>query len=216
VTKWIDGASPDVKLDAPKGSAIVGGTLYVADITVVRQFDLATGKQGADIAIPGATFLNDIAPSGDTILVTDSGLDASFQPTGTDAIYRIAKDGKVTPVIKDKTLGAPNGVIASGDQIWSCTFGSGEVVAIDAKGQKVSSAKPPKGKLDGILANDATGEIYVSSWEAGAVYKGSGKDAFTEAVTGVKSPADIGWDSKRQKLLIPLFDDNQVVIVSPK
>lgn len=216
ITKWIDGASPDVKLDAPKGSAIVGGTFYVADITVVRQFDLATGKQGADIAIPGATFLNDVAASGDTILVTDSGLDASFQPTGTDAVYRIAKDGTVTPVIKDKTLGAPNGVVGFGEQVWYNTFGSGEVVAVDAKGQKTSSSKPPKGKLDGLLANDVTGEIYVSSWEGSAVYKGSGRDSYTEVVSGVKTPADIGWDSKRGKLLVPLFEDSQLVIVSPK
>lgn len=216
VTKWIDGASPDVKLDAPKGSAIVGGLLYVADITVVRVFDVATGAQKPDIAIPGATFLNDVAASGDGILVTDSGFDASFQPTGADAVYRVAKEGKVTPVIKDKGLGAPNGVVGFGEQVWYNTFGSGEIVALDAKGQKTSSSKPPKGKLDGLLANEATGEIYISSWEGAVVYKGSGRDSYTEAVTGVKSPADMGWDSKRNKLLIPLFEENQLVIVSPK
>jgi sugar lactone lactonase YvrE len=215
VTKWIDGAAADVKLDAPKGSAIVAGTLYVADITVVRQFDAATGKQKADIPIPGATFLNDVAPAQDSVLVTDSGLDASFQPTGADAVYRISTDGKVTTVIKDKGLGAPNGVVAFGDQVWFNTFGSGEIVAVDAKGQKTSTSKPPKGKLDGFIADSVTGEVYVSSWEGSAVYKGSGKDSYTEVVTGVKSPADMGWDSKRKKLLVPLFEDNQLVIVAP-
>lgn len=216
VTRWIDGASADVKLDAPKGSAIVAGTLYVADITVVRQFDVATGKQKADIPVAGATFLNDVAPAKDGILVTDSGLDASFQPTGTDAVYRISTDGKVSAVIKDKGLGNPNGVVAVGDQVWFNTFGSGEIVAVDATGKKTSASKPPKGKLDGFIADEVTGETFVSSWEGSAVYKGSGKDSYTEVVTDVKSPADIGWDSKRKKLLVPLFEDNQLVIIAPK
>src|SRR5690348_1590507 len=36
VEKWVDGAKDDVKLDAPKGSAVLDGKLYVADISVVR------------------------------------------------------------------------------------------------------------------------------------------------------------------------------------
>src|SRR5204863_1559288 len=34
--KWIEGGKNKVKLDAPKGSAITGGILYVADITTMR------------------------------------------------------------------------------------------------------------------------------------------------------------------------------------
>ena len=56
-----------------------------------------------DIKIDGATFLNDIAAGPDgSVYVTDSGLDAKFDPTGTDAVYTIGKDGKVKPLIKDK------------------------------------------------------------------------------------------------------------------
>ena len=212
--KWIDGTKPDVKLDAPKGMAIVGGVLYVADIKVVRRFDAKTGAQKDDIAIDGATFLNDVAPTADGgVLVTDSGLDAKFQGTGADAIYRIDKDGKVTPFAKDKGLGAPNGVLEYQGNVWMCTFGSGEVVAFDAKGAKTSTQKPPKGQLDGVVAVAATGEVYVSSWEGKAVYKLSGKDSWTEVVKDVESPADMGHDTKRNVLMIPLFNANQVVIV---
>ena len=212
--RWIDGSKPDVKLDAPKGMAIVGGVLYVADITVVRRFDAKTGAQQADIPIDGATFLNDVAPTADGgVLVTDSGLDASFKPTGADAIYKIDKAGKVTPFAKDKGLGAPNGVLEFSGNVWMVTFGSGEVVAFDAKGAKTSSQKPPKGQLDGLVAVAATGEVYVSSWEGKAVYKLSGRDSWTEVVKDVESPADMGLDPKRNMLLIPLFNLNQVVIV---
>jgi predicted small lipoprotein YifL len=36
---WIDGQDEGVTLDAPKGMAIIGDTLYVADISRVRSFD---------------------------------------------------------------------------------------------------------------------------------------------------------------------------------
>src|SRR5690606_728938 len=49
--KWIDGAKDNVKLDAPKGMAIVDGVLYVADITTVRQFDAKTGEPKGEINV---------------------------------------------------------------------------------------------------------------------------------------------------------------------
>lgn len=210
--KWIDGTKPDIKLDAPKGMAIVGGVLYVADIKVVRRFDAKTGAQQDDIPIDGATFLNDVAPAADGgVLVTDSGLDASFKGTGSDAVYKIDKAGKVAPFAKDKGLGAPNGVLEDKGNVWMCTFGSGEVVAFDAKGKKTSAQKPPKGQLDGLVVLP-NGDLYVSSWDGKAVYKLSGKE-WTEVVKDVEAPADIGFDTKRNVLLIPQFNANQVVIV---
>lgn len=211
--KWIDGAKDTVKLDAPKGSAIVGGVLYVADITVVRQFDAKTGEQKADIKIDGATFLNDIVPAPDGgVFVTDSGVDAKFAPTGADAVYHIGKDGKVKPLIKDKTLGNPNGIAAGADgSVWVNTFGSGEIYQVDAKGKKGAAQKLPQGKLDGIVVLDA-GDVLVSSWDASAIYRGKPGGEWKPAVENVKSPADFGWDSKRKRLLIPSFLGNTVTL----
>ena len=87
--KWISGEAADVELHAPKGMGIHNGVLYVADIDVVRKFDVATKKQLASIAIEGATFLNDIFVAGDTVYVTDSGIGPDFKPKGTPAIYAI-------------------------------------------------------------------------------------------------------------------------------
>ena len=39
--------------------------LYVADITVVRLFDLKTGAPKGEVKVPGATFLNDISVAKD-------------------------------------------------------------------------------------------------------------------------------------------------------
>ena len=138
--KWIDGAKDNVKLDAPKGMAITGGVLYVSDITVVRQFDAKTGEPKGEIKIDGATFLNDVAAAPDGgVYVSDTGVDAKFAGNGSDAIYHISKDGKVHPLIKDKTLGNPNGIAAGADgSVWVVTFTSGEIYQINAKGKKVS------------------------------------------------------------------------------
>jgi hypothetical protein len=211
--KWIDGAKDNVKLDAPKGMAIVDGVLYVSDITVVRQFDAKTGEPRGDIAIKGASFLNDIAAApGGGVYVTDTGVDAKFEPTGTDAIYHIGKDGKVKTLAKGKQLGNPNGIVA-GDKgaVWVVTFGSGEIYTVDAKGKQSAKQKLPSGQLDGIV-QIGDGELVVSSWEGSAVYRGKPGGEWTAVVQNVKSPADIGWDGKRRRILIPLFMENNVIL----
>jgi sugar lactone lactonase YvrE len=211
--KWIDGAKDTVKLDAPKGMGIANGVLYVADINVVRKFDAKTGEPKGEVKIDGATFLNDIAVTADGgILVSDSGLDAKFASTGTDAIYSIGADDKVKPLIKDKALAGPNGILA-GDAgaVWAVTFGSGEVYAVDAKGKKAAGQKLPKGQLDGIVALDG-GEYLISSWEGSAIYRGKPGGEWKAVVENVKSPADIGWDAKRKRILIPIFMGNSVIL----
>lgn len=211
--KWIDGAKDDVKLDAPKGMAIADGVLYVADLTVVRQFDAKTGEPKGEIKIDGATFLNDVAAApGGGVYVSDSGLDAKFAPTGTDAIYHIGKDGKVKTLIKDKTLGNPNGIAAGADgSVWVVTFGSGEIFQVDAKGKKVSPQKLPHGQLDGIVVLDG-GEVLASSWSGSMVLRGKPGAEWKPAIENVKSPADIGWDEKRKRVLVPVFQGNTVIL----
>lgn len=211
--KWIDGAKDNIKLDAPKGLAITGGVLYVADIDTVRMFDAKTGEPKGEVKIDGATFLNDVAPAPDGgVFVTDSGLDAKFGPTGTDAIWQIGTDGKAKALIKNKSLGAPNGILAAdGGGVWVVTFGSGEIYKVDAKGKQQKGEKLPKGQLDGIVALDGD-DVLVSSWEGSAIYRGQPGKEWKPVVENVKSPADIGWDSKRHRILIPVFQGNTVIL----
>jgi sugar lactone lactonase YvrE len=210
--KWIDGSAPDIKLDAPKGMAISGDTLYVADITVVRRFEAKAGKQLDDIKIDGAVFLNDVVSDGDGgVFVSDTSIDASFKSTGNDAVYHVAKDGKVTARIKDKGLGGPNGLYydKAKQSLWVVTFGSGEIYEVDAKGKKGTPQKLPKGGLDGITAIDG-GELLVSSWEGKCVFRGKPGGEWKEVAGGIESPADIDYDPKRKKIIVPVFTGNKV------
>src|SRR5579885_2649779 len=98
----VEGGKNGVTLDAPKGLALTGDTLWVADINHVRAFNRKTGAKLADIDLTSqkATFLNDVAIGGDgAVYVTDTGIafDATgnMSHTGQDQIFKI-QGGKAT------------------------------------------------------------------------------------------------------------------------
>jgi sugar lactone lactonase YvrE len=209
--KWIEGGKNGVKLDAPKGITIVGDVVYVADISRVRMFDLASGKPKGEVALPGATFANDVAASPDgKVYVSDSGIkidDKGVTPTKTDAVWVIEK-GKAKALAKGEDLGHPNGLLYNGDKLWVVTFGTGELYSLDKEGKKQDAQKLPKGTLDGVVpVGDA---LLVSSWEGQATYRGKPGGNFDVAISDLKAPADIGYDTKRSRVLVPLFQDNAV------
>ena len=208
--KWIDGAKDGVTLNAPKGMALWGDKLYVSDITTVRMFDRKTGEAKGEVAVEGSDFLNDVAADDSFVYVSNSGLGAGFEPSGADAIYKIDKDNKVSTLIKDKALGVPNGLLAKDGTVWVVTFGTGELYPVDADGKKGDAVKLPKGQLDGLeMSKD--GRILVSSWEGSAIYAGVlGKAEFQTIAEGIDAPADIGYDSKRDLVVVPLFKKNAV------
>ena len=216
VGKWIESGVNGVTLDAPKGMAIKGDTLYVADIDNVRLFDRNDGAPLASFAIAGATFLNDMATGPDgTIYVSDSGFKATpegFAETGSDAVYRLGPGGAATAVAKDPSLGRPNGLFVDATGIIVVTFGTGQVYRLDpATGARTDMPPPPAGQLDGVVGL-ADGSLLVSSWSGSAVYRLIGTDAYGTAVDSVTSPADIGYDTQRGRVLIPSFMENKVVV----
>lgn len=210
--------TPAVTLNAPKGMAIAGGVLYVADISSVRTFELKTMAPKGEIKIPGATFLNDVVAGPDgKVYVSDSGLkqgDKDFEPTGTDAVYVIEK-GKAKAVAKSTDLGRPNGLLVDGKSLLVTTFGSGELYRLDEKGKKTDAAKVSKGALDGIVAL-ADGSVLVSSWAGSEIVRGKVGGTFEAVVTGAKAPADIGYDKKRGRLLVPRFLEDRVEVYEVK
>lgn len=211
--KWIEGGKNKVTLNAPKGLALVGDSLYVADIDTVRIFDRKTGAPGAAIKVPGATFLNDVTVTADGhVLVSDMGMKAGasgFEPASTDAVYSIDKEKKVTTIVKSKELHGPNGLLASGESIWVASHGGSELYAIDAKGKKTRPQLLPMGRLDGIVMLPG-GDLLVASWEANAIYRGKPGGVFKTIIEDVRSPADIGFDAKRSRVLVPLFDSDEI------
>lgn len=205
--KWIA-----TGLNAPKGMAILGDTLYVADIDVIRKFDRRSGAARGTIAIDGASFLNDIATDGTSLYVSDTGVitgpGITFYDTGTDAIWKITGD-RPEKLAGGAELHHPNGLDFVDGTLRVVTFRGNELYDLDG-GMRRNIVKLPAGQLDGIV-HLADGAALVSSWKGNEIYRVTGDDA--EAIlAGMDAPADLGYDTKRSRLLVPHPTANQVTV----
>lgn len=210
--KWIDGASSQFTLNAPKGITISRGKLYVTDIDNLRVFDAATGAYQTSYEVAGAGFLNDVvaAPNGD-IYFSDTGIGGSPVPAGGDAIYKLSGD-TITKFAAGTQLSAPNGLEFHDQIITMVPQGSDKVFEFSAAtGAMTTKAQLPQGGLDGVIRLD-DGTLFVSSWNGSSVYRLAPSGAITTEVAGVVSPADIEIDSGRNRLLIPLLTLDKIVI----
>lgn len=214
--KWIDGSAEGVTLNAPKGLALVGDTLYAADVNAVRKFDRVSGKPTGVINIKGATFLNDLASDSDgKVYVSDSGFGGVKDAPRTDAVYEISPDDSVTTLSRGEEVPNPNGLLVRSGGLLVCTWNSGELLWARAReGRERLVAKLPMNKLDGIVV-DKDGSLLITSWAGECVYRYSAKGVVSKAIEGLKDPADPGWDKKRGRLLIPLFHNDTLLIVTP-
>lgn len=210
--RWIDGADTAVTLNAPKGMGIRGDTLFVADIDVVRLFDRLSGEPRGSWPVRGATFLNDVSVGPDgSVYVTDSGWKPDFSASGTDAVYRFDARGTATAVARGRQLGQPNGILAADSGV-TVAASTGEVYRLDARGQRTDLPRAPAGGLDGLVRTPG-GAWFVSSWNDSTVHRlAPGDTAWTAVVRGIESPADIGLDTRRHRLLIPVFNRNRVEV----
>ena len=216
--KFIEGGRNGVTLNAPKGLALEGDTLWVADIDAVRAFDAKTGAPIDTVSLSklGAVFLNDIAVGlTGALYITDTGIRfddvGNVLHPGPDRVFRVGPDRAVTQAIRGDTLGRPNGIAVDpvGKRFIIVEFG-GRYVLAWKPGDKAPSvvAKGPGG-FDGVVV--AGGRIMVSSWADSTVssYE-TGQEV--RLVAGIPSPADIGYDTKRNRLLIPVLQGNRVEI----
>jgi sugar lactone lactonase YvrE len=211
----VEGGKNGAKLDAPKGLALTGDTLWVADIDHVRAFNRRTGAPLADIDLSGqkATFLNDVAVGGNgAIYVTDTGIafDAkgAVSHPGTDQIFKIV-GGKATS-IKADSLNAPNGITwDSGNSRFVLAPFQGNAVQTWKEGDKApATLATGSGQYDGIeVLKD--GRVLVTSWGDSTVNVVQ-NGALSKLITGVAGPADIGVDTKRMVVAVPRFSDNKV------
>lgn len=215
---FIAGGRGGVTLNAPKGMAIVGDTLWVADIDALRAFDRNTGRPIATVtfAAPRAEFLNDVAVGSDgAIYVTDTGIrfgaDGSMSHPGTDRIFRVT-GRTVSVALETDSLNRPNGIAwdRSRNKFVLGPFGS-PVVSTWAPGDSLPArlASGPGG-YDGLVVL-ADGRVLVSSWTDSSVHVIEG-DSMRRLVTEMPSPADLGYDSRRNRVAIPLFQNDRVEI----
>ena len=199
--KWIDGASAATVLHAPKGMALSGDRLYIADIDSVRSFARDTGAPAGAIAVSGARFLNDVAAdSSGNIYVSDNM---------TGAIHRITPASEVVRLVPGASLGSPNGIAIQGTTLYCADMLGRRILAIASSGEPQSRWTLPQAGLDGLVML-GDGSALVSSWQGKAVYRCFADGSVRAIMTGIEAPADIGFDSKRGLVLIPHFMGNRI------
>ena len=212
---FISRVSPDGKildrdfiqgLKAPKGLAIRGVELWVADVDHVRAFDRVTGAalKTVDLAPHGAVLLCDLAVGGDDALyVTDSDVRVSGQKErvrqGDGRIYRVSGE-RVEVANAGEELRSPRGIVWDGLRFLVAQSYGHEVLAWQPGSQAKAVLRGP-GAYDGIVVLP-NGAVIVSSDFDGGLHVAAG--GVLEPLFAPRPPAaDIGFDRKRNRLLVP-------------
>jgi hypothetical protein len=216
-------------LDEPKGLAFTGKYLVVTDLKRVWIMDEAGNKAvlADEIAFPfPIAFLNDAAPEmgGQAVYVTEMGGRTKIRDASgallpldsplianipvTSRVYRISLDGVVTeaasPSVETLIL---NGVTLAkeGDRLLAGEFFYGNITEIKLNVDEKRVIATGFRGADGI-AEDHKGDIYVSSFEQGMVWK-MDRDGQNVRVLldgqGPKSTADFFLDEKAGLLIQP-------------
>lgn len=227
-TGFIARVSPDGKVldksfadgvKAPKGMAIQGVELWVADGTTLRVFDRVTGseRRTIDMAKHGAVFLNHVAVGTDgAVYVTDTDVrikgNRERVRAGNGRIFRIEEDGDVEVAIEGEELRSPAGIAWDGMRFLVAQAYGNEIVAWQP-GHHARAVLRGPGAYDGltVLPN---GVVVVTSQNDNAVHIGT-KGDLKPLFARTSSPAGIAFDRKRNRLLLPSSDSVEAWTLPP-
>ncbi len=211
--KWIDGSNAATRLDGPKGLAIHGDTLVVADVGCVRLFDVTSGKALGVWKLPGV-LMNDVAfgPDG-TLYVTDTGPDSGKTATDDhDAIFHFTSANHATRLASGSDLAGPDGIMVGDSGVTYATFKANRVVRISRAGTRTTIDTLPAAKVDGLRPLP-DGSFVATSWDARGVFRFMTDGSRRTELSGVDSPAGVAYDSTRHQLAITSMQGNTMYIV---
>lgn len=198
---WIEG-SRAAPLHAPKGMAILGADLLVADIDHIRVYDLRSGEPRKSVLVPEARMLNDL-------LVVPEGIVVSDMLAG---VVTLLEPKRLVPVAQHAVPGA-NGLAQVGDRIWVGRFDGAGVMALDLAAGTGHGVAVDLGRVDGIASTPEG--VFVASWSAPALLRVDETQGQASAVLA-GTYADLGYDPSRSLLLLAAPKEDAVFFFDPR
>lgn len=215
-TVWMDKDKwAAIRLDAPKGMAVLGKNLYVADIDRVVVIDLKKTEQTFvyDFSRYNTQFLNDITVKDDsTLLVSSTDVNSIFQINLKDENYVKLKTGE---------LHGPNGLTytSEGNKIYCVEWGEGEkvrgrILSIDGNTGTVRPVSKYRGGLDGV-AFTADGSLLFSDWDKGHLQRMNLQTGVVTEVASdsIQGPADFYYHIPSKRAYVPCMVENKLRIL---
>lgn len=209
-------------LDDPKGLVIIGNDLYIADKSRVLRIALNQVTASAEVFLAATDFpkvpqfLNDLsADANGNLYISDSG---DILGTGKGgAIYKVTPQRKLSLLLDgniDARILAPNGLLADakGEHLLLVDFTSGVLYNYNQVTQKLEELANGFGGGDGIV-KQANGNIYVSDWKNGKVFRIDPQHKVNLIKEGYQSAADIALTQDDHHLLVPDMKAGKLEII---
>lgn len=194
-----------VGLDAPKGMAIVGDSLFVTDIDKLVEIALPTGKIIKNYPASDAGFLNDVAAdSAGNLYVSDSSSTHS-------AIY-ILTSGELAVWIESPEIKEPNGLLMENARLLIGNSGNGCIKAINPENKTIEMIAEVGSKIDGLQTYN-NGNYIVSDWKGTtSIVSAEGEVVVLLDTTEEKiHSADLCYVPEKNLIVVPTFFDNRVM-----
>ena len=208
----------------PMGMRVSGNRLWINNTTEVVGLNLDDPSDRIVHPIDGAISLNDLA--------TDSSGHAYLSDSMNSRVVRVDLATGENSTYISTLPSSPNGVLVQGDRLYIASWGvmsdrpeeraewitktAGDLYWVSLKDSTKSRhiIVPELGNLDGVEI-DQKGNIYVSDWESGKLYKIS---SGTKTVVGLgqygQGLADIGLNSLTGELALPVMLSSEVLFLA--
>ena len=209
----------------PMGMRVSGKRLWVNNITEIIGINLKDPSDRIVYSIDDAILLNDLA--------TDSSGYAYLSDSMNSRVVRIDLATGENSTFISTLPSSPNGLLVHGDKLYIASWGimseqpeeraewitqtAGDLYWVSLKqSENVRHIVAPElGNLDGVEI-DQQGNIYVSDWENGKLYKiSSSNKTVIELGQYKQGLADLGLNSLTGELVLPIMLSSEVLFYTP-
>lgn len=196
--KFIDGAAESTTLNSPSALLINNDTIFIADFSSIRAFDLSTGHPKFEIALDK---LKTQRITGMTV-GPDDCIYAADGPA--NAIYKIdlKNSNEATIFVSGELLGAPRSIIwHAGKQAFVvASSSSNQIIAFDQSGNRKQLPaifiKTPE-----AITSDGAENIYITSSSLGAIFKMGAEFTIKGFESGIASPTAIATKGEPDEIV---------------